>query len=103
MRELTKAEKAVLGVTGGVLLVIGIRELVQGKEKPPPPPPPELATLWGIVTDAINSPIAGIDVECNGHYTTTNTNGRYEIPDIEPGIYSVFFTDPQGQYEPLEV
>jgi hypothetical protein len=104
MRELTNVEKGALGVIGGTLLAVGIRELVKGKEKPPPPPPPELATLWGTVTDVrTGKPIDGIDVACNGRYAATNTNGQYEIRNIEPGTYSVLFTDPQGQYEPLEI
>ena len=71
--------------------------------QPPPPPPPEKATLWGVVSDATTgSPVAGINVALNSLSTTTDSAGKYEFLNIEPGTYaSLTFTDPQGRYETL--
>jgi len=63
----------------------------------------EKATLWGIVSDATTgSPVAGINVALNSLSTTTDSAGKYEFLNIEPGTYaSLTFTDPQGRYETL--
>jgi len=67
-------------------------------------PPPGLATLWGIVTDAdTGTPIEGIEVSLNGLTATTCVKGRYEFLNVEPGTYSLVFTDPLGRYETQEV
>ena len=63
-------------------------------------PSPEKATLWGIVSDANGSPISGINVALDSLSTTTDSSGKYEFLNIEPGTYSsLTFTDPQGRYE----
>ena len=64
---------------------------------------PEKATLWGIVSDAsTGSPVAGINVTLDSLSTTTNSSGKYEFLNIEPGTYSsLTFSDPLGQYETL--
>ena len=64
---------------------------------------PEKATLWGIVSDAsTGSPVAGINVTLDSLSTTTNSSGKYEFLNIEPGIYSsLTFSDPLGRYETL--
>ena len=64
---------------------------------------PGKATLWGIVSDATTgSPVAGINVALNSLSTTTDSAGKYELLNIEPGTYaSLTFTDPQGRYETL--
>ena len=69
--------------------------------QPPPPPPPEKATLWGIASDATTgSPVAGINVTLDSLSTITNSSGKYEFLNIEPGTYnSLTFTDPQGRYD----
>jgi len=66
-------------------------------------PLPGKATLWGIVSDATTgSPVAGINVALNSLSTTTDSAGKYEFLNIEPGTYaSLTFTDPQGWYETL--
>lgn len=103
-RELTKTEKGALGFFGALAAIFGIRELVRGREEPPPPPPPELAALWGVLLDEqTKEPLEGIQATCNGYSAMTDTGGRYEIPDIEPGVYTVTFTDPLGRYAPLTV
>lgn len=103
-RELTKTEKGALGVFGTLAAIFGIRKLIAGKQPPPPPPPPDLATLWGIVKGKQSKlPIENIQVACNGYTAITDMSGRFEIPNITPGIHTVLFTDPLGRYEPLEV
>lgn len=70
----------------------------------PPPPPPGLATLWGIVTDAnTGNPIEGIDVSLGDWSATTTSDGRYEFADVEPGTYTLIFSDPLGRYQTKEV
>ena len=74
-----------------------------GGGQPPPPPPPEKATLWGIVSDAATgSPVAGINAALGSYSTNTDSSGKYEFLNIEPGTYaSLTFTDPLGRYETL--
>ena len=62
---------------------------------------PDKATLWGIVTDATTgSPVAGINVTLDSLSTTTNSSGKYEFLNIEPGTYSsLTFSDPLGRYD----
>jgi hypothetical protein len=101
---MTKTQKGVLGFFGGLFAFLGIRALVKGKEEPPPPPPPDLATLWGKVQDGqTKNPVEGIQTTCNGYTAMTDMDGRFEILDITPGVYTVRFTDPLGRYEPLEI
>ena len=66
-------------------------------------PLPEKATLWGIVSDATTgSPVAGINAALGSYSTSTDSSGKYEFLNIEPGPYaSLTFTDPQGRYETL--
>lgn len=65
---------------------------------------PEKALLYGAVTDVeTGSPISGINVACNGYSAKTGGDGSYEILNIEPGTYSVVFSDPHGRYYPVEV
>jgi len=104
MAKLTKTQKvgAGLGIFG---LITAIVAAIRAKAAPPPPPPPPgLATLWGMVTDAITGePIKGIEITLNGWSYTTGTDGRYEFAEIEPGTYSLIFSDPLGRYEPLTI
>ena len=64
---------------------------------------PEKATLWGIASDATTgSPVAGINVALGSYSTSTDSSGKYEFLNIEPGTYaSLTFTDPLGRYETL--
>ena len=65
---------------------------------------PDKAMLFGQVTDIdTGAGIQGISVNCNGYSANTNTAGDYAIVNIEPGSYSVLFTDPLGRYAPQEV
>lgn len=103
-RELTKTEKGALGFLGTLAAIFGIRALVKRKEQPPPPPPPELATLWGmLLNEQTKEPVEGIQATCNGYSAVTDADGRYEMPDIKPGVYTVTFTDPFGRYTPLTI
>ena len=63
-------------------------------------PEPELATLWGLVTNANSKqPISGIVIAANGQTRTSDANGRYEFPDLEPGTYCIELSDPADRYE----
>ncbi|UJR81755.1 TonB family protein / TonB-dependent receptor [Sandaracinus amylolyticus] len=51
------------------------------------PPPPTTGTLTGIVRDRRSrAPIAGVTIAIeNGPSSTTDTEGRFELPDLAPG------------------
>ena len=67
-------------------------------------PQPEKAILYGFVSDAeTQEGIANINVDCDGYTGKTDSNGNYRIINIEPGTYTVNFTDPSGNYEPAIV
>ena len=53
-----------------------------------PSPPPDKATLYGVVRDiATGVPIAEVTVYVGTYETTTDSEGYYELTDIEPGTY----------------
>ena len=96
-----KKKIAVAGILGGIGLLFLL--LKRGHAKPPPPPPGK-ATLYGKVTDAeTGQPIEAIEVTFNEYAAVSDQSGYYAINNIEPGIYSITFTDPQGRYETAEV
>jgi len=100
MKKETKQGLAVVGT----VVAVGIIAATRAKAAPPPPPPPEKASLWGILTDAdTGKPISGIEAALNSWIDTTGADGRYEFLEVEPGTYSLVFSDPQGRYETLEV
>jgi len=96
---LTKKQKggAVAGVAALIAIIVAlVRKAVAA------PPAPGLATLWGIVTDAsTGEPISGIEATLDSLLVITETNGRYEFANVEPGEYLLVFTDPLGRYETL--
>ena len=51
------------------------------------------ATIQGTVTDAINNPLAGVQVSVTGDQgvksTVTDAKGFYQIPNLAPGTYKV--------------
>jgi len=100
----TTAEKiglAFLAVGAALGAFFGIRHLVTGQPGPPPPPP-DKANLWGRVTNAITGQaIGGIQITVNGYDGLTEADGSYLIENIEPSVYDVTFSDPQGRYAPL--
>ena len=63
---------------------------------------PNKAILFGRVTDVVTGdPIQGVTVNCNGYTRQTNSQGEYEIINIEPATYLVQFT--HQNYEPVQV
>jgi len=63
-------------------------------------PEPDMATLWGLVVNAnTKQPISGIVIAANGQTQASDTNGRYEFQDLEPGTYSIALSDPSDRYE----
>src|SRR5688572_242767 len=57
------------------------------------------ASLSGLVQDSSGAVLPGVTVEAASpaliekvRTTTTDTNGRYSIPDLRPGAYTVTFT-----------
>jgi len=67
-------------------------------------PPPGLATLHGLVTDAVTGHgIQGINVTLDGYSATTDVQGYYLIEEIAPGTYTAIFADPLGRYETVTV
>ena len=86
----------------GALFLAILALLFFWKKKPPEPPPEGKAILWGIVTDAsTGKSITGIEAALDSMVVATGTDGRYEFANVEPGTYSLIFTDPLGRYEPL--
>lgn len=99
-----KGKNIAIGVAAAGALGAAIYFFMKNGEEPPEPPPENLATLWGIVTDAgTGARLAGIEVTCSGYFAITDGNGRYEIIEILPGTYLVTFTDPTGEYGSKEV
>jgi len=99
MKPETKKKAGVAALIAGVIATIVA--VTRGKAAPPPPPP-ELASLWGIVTDAgTGSPIQAIEVFLDSWVVSTGPDGRYEFLEVEPGVYELVFTDPLGRYETL--
>ena len=99
MSKQTKVGLAAAAVGAGAAIYFATRA-----EAAPPLPPVDKATLWGVVTDAdTGNPINGIKASLNSWLQTTGTNGRYEFPEVDPGTYSLVFSDPEGVYETLEV
>ena len=63
---------------------------------------PNKAILFGTVTDADNGqPVKDVAVNCNGYTGKTDSQGDYNIINIEPGTYPVQFSHPN--YEPVLV
>ncbi|MCJ7753332.1 MAG: TonB-dependent receptor, partial [Thermoanaerobaculales bacterium] len=62
------------------------------------------ATIQGTVTDAINNPLAGVQVSVTGDQGTRSTvsdaKGFYQIPDLAPGTYKL--TASLSSYVPRE-
>jgi len=62
------------------------------------------ATLWGTVQDSeTGEKLEGINVSLGLNMITTDSNGKYEFVNVEPGSYMLVFTDPSGEYEMLEI
>ena len=63
------------------------------------------AYLQGNITDASSgSSISGVDVEIlnnNNNSTTSNVGGVYKIGTLDPGIYSVVFSNPFYQSDTI--
>lgn len=100
---MNKDEKKKAGavVAAAIILALFLCRKVKGA---PPTPPPGLAVLWGHVTAAqTGDPIEGVEVACDSYFAITDSGGYYEIQDIEPGIYTLTFTDPLGRYASLVV
>lgn len=82
---------AAAAVGGAVLLLAKLAEAAE--------PQPGKAHLYGDVVDETQTPIAGVSIQLDGRSAHTNTDGHYQILNIEPGEYSITFTK-QG-YETL--
>lgn len=92
-------KKKAAGIGAGIALILGIVLCRRAHAQQP-----DKAMLYGLVTDIeTGNPISGIDVNCNGYTAKTTGLGNYQILNIEPGTYSVTFTDPHGRYEPITI
>jgi len=57
------------------------------------------SSIAGVVTDASNAVLPGVTVEASSpaliekvRTVTTDENGRFQVVDLRPGVYSVTFT-----------
>jgi hypothetical protein len=97
MTEEEKKKAAAVGT--GIVIIAAIFLCLRGKEQEP-----DKAMLFGEVTDLdTGEPINNISVLCNGYAGETDLNGLYQILNIEPGTYSVTFTDPYGRYQEVTI
>ena len=94
--------KKKVGIGAAILAALALLFFWVKKAKAASPAPGK-ATLWGIVSDATTgSPVAGINAALGSYSTSTDSSGKYEFLNIEPGTYaSLTFTDPLGRYETL--
>ncbi|HUT97578.1 MAG TPA: carboxypeptidase-like regulatory domain-containing protein, partial [bacterium] len=63
----------------------------------------ETGTLIGVVTDDYGAPVAGAEIVLDGtdYEAKTDSDGRYAIPDIEPGSYTVTGNAPDYDFDLL--
>ena len=95
----TKKAIAVIGIA-----TLGVGAALYFTKDTAADPDVGLATLWGTVQDAeTDEKLSGINVSLGLNMTTTDSNGKYEFVNIEPGSYMLVFTDPSGEYEMLEI
>lgn len=89
-------DKIAIAIGGGIALAASLIYALRTRAEDP-----DKAILFGQVIDSVTTePIKDINVNCNGYTGKTNSTGDYRIINIEPGTYSVTFTDPLGRYEP---
>ncbi len=93
--EKKKAAAIAAGIAVAAALICWLRPKAQEPDK---------AMLFGQVTDIeTGGPIKDISVDCNDYTGKTNADGLYQILNIEPGTYSVIFTDPHLRYQEVTV
>ena len=93
-------EKKKAGAVGaGIAIAAAIWFFLRSKAQEP-----DKAMLYGEVTDIeTGEPVKNISVLCNGYNGKTDSNGLYQILNIEPGTYSLTFNDPLGRYQELTI
>jgi len=95
----TKKAIAILGTAA-----VGVGAVLYFTKDTPVDPNVGFATLWGTVQDSeTGEKLEGINVSLGLNMITTDSNGKYEFVNIEPGSYMLVFTDPSGEYEMLEI
>jgi len=94
-----KETKQGLAIVGG-LVGTGLAAYQLLKPTKPPKPEEGLSTLWGMITDSISkNPIQGIEALLGSSSNLSDSSGRYELRNMDPGTYLLTFTDPQNRYE----
>lgn len=81
----------------GLAVLLGVRLGVEDAPvvaPPPPPPPPEPIALLGQVRAPDGRPIAGATVAVADLRTSTDADGAFRLPDLEPGVHEVRVTAP---------
>ena len=93
-----------LGVAAGVAALIGLSKKGTAPEEPGPIPLPDMSSIWGHVTDVVTGkPISNISVVAGDLTVSTDSTGRFELPDVSPGVYLIEFTDSTGNYQTASV
>jgi len=91
--------RTILVIGGLAIAGYGAYKLLAGEGTPE-----QAASIYGTVVDSETlQAIGGINVRIAGvSKAVTDSNGEFLVENINPGTYSLTFTDSLGRYDPYE-